>query len=142
MSDSASSPARSVARRTLAVVGIFGVYAAVVGFVPLEEPSAHSMATSPVAESVGPQAWRAAGCHFCHSLYGLGGHTGPDLTNVVSRTSADYVRAVVLSGMPGMPAYKSIEPAELDSIVGYLEAVDRTATYPPRTPTKGVFGVR
>jgi len=137
-----SPPARPVALRTLAVVALFGAYAATVALAPLEETPASAVATRPDSSPAGPRAWRAAGCHFCHSLYGLGGHTGPDLTNVISRTSADYVRAAVRSGLPGMPAYGSIEPAELDSIVAYLAEVDRTTSFPPRELTEGVFGVR
>lgn len=138
---------RAVALRTLAVMTVFGFYAATVALAPPDErPSADT--TTPYTTSlhptspVSPQTWRAAGCHFCHSLYGLGGHTGPDLTNVVSRSSTDYVRVVVQFGRPGMPAYPSIEPAELDAILAYLSEVDRAATYPPRGLIEGALGAR
>jgi len=122
------------------VVAGFGFYAAAVALAPPEESLAHGAAFSGAPE--GARAWRVAGCQSCHSLYGLGGHTGPDLTNVVSRVSADYVRTVVRFGMRGMPAYRTIEPAELEAIVAYLADVDRTATFPPRGLTGAVFGER
>lgn len=138
----ASQTARPVALRTLAVVCLFGVYVGIVAFAPIEPTPKPDAVNLPGTVPGGPRAWRAAGCHYCHSLYGLGGHTGPDLTNIVSRTSPDYVHIVVRSGLRGMPAYRSFEPSELDAIVGYLSEVDRTASYPPRSLTEGVFGAR
>lgn len=142
MSTPASPPVGAVAIRTLTVVAIFGIYAIIVAFAPIQKPRSPGITTMAGPGPAGPRAWRAAGCHFCHSLYGLGGHTGPDLTNVISRTSAGYVRAVVRSGLPGMPDYRHLAPSDLDLIVGYLAEVDHTATYPPRKLSEGVFGDR
>lgn len=135
-----AGPAGAVACRTLAVVALFGVYAVAVFHVPVGAAPEPTPATD--AEPAGPRAWRQAGCHFCHSLYGLGGHTGPDLTNVASRRPPEFIRTVVRSGLRGMPPYQSIDPTDLDSIVAYLAEVDHTAEYPPREFLRGVFGAR
>lgn len=117
-------------RAAIAVVG-FAVYAAAVATWPLEpDPVGRSSAAAHGTESAAADAWRAAGCQVCHSVFGLGGHIGPDLTNVVSRTSTGYVRAMVRAGPPGMPAYRDLDEGTLDLLAEYLERVDRAARYP------------
>lgn len=140
MSEAEDAIGNAVLRRTLIVVLVFCAYAAAVAFVPTGtqgEPHAATAIDGPLA---GASAWRKSGCHSCHSLYGLGGHTGPDLTNIVSRSSPEYIAAVVTNGLPGMPAYEKMRRDTLEQIVGYLASVDQTATYPPRSLSAGVFG--
>ena len=122
---------RQVRARTLVPIAGFLAYAASVWLVPT--PDAGSAVTSPETTgdaAAGARAWRAAGCQACHSILGLGGHTGPDLTNILSRTSPEYVRAIMLAGQPGMPSYFRLDPDHSAAIIDYLAAIDRSARYP------------
>lgn len=85
----------------------------------------------------GLNVWRSQNCAACHSIYGLGGHMGPDLTNVMSRRGADYVRYIVVNGGELMPEFK-ISKDHLDKLVSYLGHLDSSGTYPPKSwPVSG-----
>lgn len=132
----------AVAWRTLGAVLGFGVYALFCAM-----PSQGTQIDEPGVVGSGVtggmlEAWRASGCQYCHSVFGLGGHTGPDLTNVVSRSSSAYVRVMMELGLPGMPSYASVDEGTKDAIVGYLVAVDRAGRYPPASLGGPVFGER
>lgn len=128
---------RSVAHRALVVILGFGIYAGVCASTPADPAGVEA----PRAELVSYRsAWRTNGCQSCHSIYGLGGHIGPDLTNVISRSSPEYATAMIWAGPPGMPSYAHLDDPTLESIVGYLSAVDRTGIYPPRSLQSPVFG--
>jgi len=79
----------------------------------------------------GQRLFQEHNCIACHQFYGLGGYMGPDLTNVISRNSAAYARAFIMTGTPRMPNF-NLAPDELDALVAYLEFVDQTGTYPPQ----------
>ncbi|MBM4109225.1 MAG: cytochrome c [Phycisphaerae bacterium] len=128
-----SSTTRAVARRALIPIVGFGVYAGAVALVPVSDPRPIAPARADTLGARGIEAWRAAGCQHCHSIYGLGGHTGPDLTTIISRTSGAYVRAMVRNGLPGMPAYRDLDERSLARLIRYLEAVDRSGAYPPKS---------
>lgn len=133
----ADAMTRSVAQRALVVILGFGLYAAVCASTPAD-PVSVGIPQAQLTSSRG--AWMASGCQSCHSIYGLGGHIGPDLTNVISRSSPEYVRAMVKAGPPGMPSYGHLDESSVESIVSYLSAVDRSGTYPPRSLRSPVFG--
>ncbi len=71
-------------------------------------------------------------CQACHQLYGLGGYLGPDLTNVSSQKgkSSNYIKAYIKAGSAKMPAF-NMSSEELESIVRFLELVDKTGTSLP-----------
>jgi len=74
-------------------------------------------------------------CIACHQLYGLGGHMGPDLTNVVSAPDkgVDYARAFIENGSSKMPDF-GLSQTQIDALVQFLKFVDSTGTYPPKHP--------
>lgn len=124
-------PVRVLVRTMLPLAG-FLVYAGVVWLGPVPVPAQFVADGGDVRRADGESilAWRSAGCQFCHSIYGLGGHTGPDLTNVVSRASPAYVRAMMIAGPWGMPTYGHLDETTVAGIIRYLEAVDRSGRYP------------
>lgn len=87
----------------------------------------------------GRALWLKHGCATCHSLFGLGGHAGPDLTNVLTRASEGYAWLAVLEGRPGMPAF-DLEPSELDALLVFLRRVGAAGVYPPRSLAAPAFG--
>ncbi len=80
-------------------------------------------------------------CIACHQWYGLGGHMGPDLTNVVSAPDkgVDYARAFIENGTSKMPDY-NLSEGQVDALVQFLEFVDSSGTYPPKHPEISWYG--
>jgi mono/diheme cytochrome c family protein len=89
----------------------------------------------------GQQVWRENGCTSCHAILGLGGHAGPDLTNVISRRGPIYSQSVIEFGIGIMPA-REIGEADMADLLLYLEHVDGQAVYPIRDFPDGSFGAR
>ncbi len=89
----------------------------------------------------GKTLYQEKNCTACHQLYGLGGHMGPDLTNVISALDkgADYARAFIESGTEKMPDF-DLDEAQVDAVVQFLEFVDSAGTYPPRQPEINWYG--
>ena len=132
------SGVRSVALRTLGIIAGYGMYAWLVALLPTSRAETPINAP-PTQVTEGRRVWLASGCQSCHSIYGLGGHSGPDLTNVVTRASPATVGALVRTGSRGMPAF-SLDDAALEAIVTYLAAIDASGTYPPSSLTDRSLG--
>ncbi len=129
----------AVQKRTIvSIIGLL-LWVVIVTRVPLRPSGGIAEPALPLAAS---RAWRAAGCQNCHSVFGLGGHTGPDLTNVVSRIAPAHIRVLVRNGLQGMPAYDDLAEQSLDRIIEYLGAVDALATYPPRSLASHPMGTK
>lgn len=68
----------------------------------------------------------ASSCIVCHKISGEGGTTGPDLTVVGSRRSAEEIRAIIeepgaIYGTSRMPAFKDRLAAEqIEALAAYL----------------------
>lgn len=101
--------------------------------------SAEALGASSDSAREGSRVWARYGCATCHSLVGLGGHVGPDLTNYGRPESHAVVRTTVASGRIAMPSF-SLSEQELDHLVAYLATVSRSATFPPRSVRDPVFG--
>lgn len=81
----------------------------------------------------GNELYRQFNCTACHQFYGLGGHMGPDLTNVTiaQGKGPDLARAMILHGSGRMPNL-GVSKDQADDLVAFLEAVAATGTYPIR----------
>lgn len=126
-----------MARVGIVIVGYLA-YVGAVAALPLDA-RATDVPVRPQA-AAGQKVWRVHGCTSCHAIYGLGGHTGPDLTNAWSRLGREYVRTVLHDGVRAMPAF-ALTDAEIADLLAYLEDVDATGVYPPHTNFAPVFGV-
>lgn len=82
----------------------------------------------------GRKIFQSKNCIACHQLYGLGGHLGPDLTNVISKPKRgeQYVRAVLKSGIGAMPAFNLSENDTL-ALLEFLKHIDSTGESPPKS---------
>ena len=91
--------------------------------------------TKPLDQQVeaGMALYQAKNCTACHQFYGLGGHMGPDLTNVISapEKGADYARVFIEYGTVKMPNYGFSE-TEIDALISFLKYVDSSGTYPDK----------
>lgn len=140
----AGTVSRAVACRTLGVLGVYAAYALAAARLPVSPPRAEAsdlLAVPGAPSQESRSAWLAMGCQTCHSIYGLGGHTGPDLTDVTSRVPREYIEAVVRSGARGMPAFE-VEDEKLARIIEYLASIDASGEYSPAGLEDGVFGER
>ena len=88
----------------------------------------------------GLELWRSRNCGSCHAVFGLGGHMGPDLTNVMRRRNDAYVRVVVHYGVRGMPDY-NLGENDADDLIAYLRYLDGLGTYPLESSAAPWFGV-
>ena len=87
----------------------------------------------------GKKVWHEKGCGVCHSIYGLGGHLGPDLTNLMDKRDAFYIEYIITTGLAKMPAYPLEEP-EIDALVCYFEYLNQLGVYPLQDPITQLFG--
>lgn len=62
------------------------------------------------------------GCEYCHTVNGLGGLRGPNLSDVGNRLTEQDMIVRILNGGRNMPAYASIlHPDQLTDLVEYLK---------------------
>lgn len=60
-------------------------------------------------------------CRNCHAIGGVGGHRGPDLSDVGLRLTHPQLVRQVIEGGGNMPAYgKTLTPDEIDAVVAYM----------------------
>jgi nitric oxide reductase subunit C len=94
------------------------------------------------AVAAGAEVWRSENCIACHSIYGLGGHIGPDLTNTVSRLGAEAVTRKIYAGGGAMPPFPLPQEAAAN-LVAWLSYIDASGVYPlPRHFSPGYGDTR
>jgi len=60
-------------------------------------------------------------CRNCHAIDGIGGHRGPDLSDVGLRLTHPQLVRQVIQGGGNMPAYgKTLTPAEVEAVTAYM----------------------
>lgn len=61
-------------------------------------------------------------CIYCHTVSGIGGKRGPDLTQVGSRMSEEQLTIMIVNGAGNMPAYGgTLSHDELTRLVSFLQ---------------------
>lgn len=83
--------------------------------------------------SKGKMVWQKYNCQGCHPIYGLGGHLGPDLTNLYDRpgVSESYISAMIKGGPGIMPSYTEIDTTEIHLISSFLKNINKTGISSP-----------
>lgn len=94
-------------------------------FQPAPKTAAHAV-------DKGKLLWQQYNCISCHQVYGLGGYLGPDLTNVYSLRSPEYLKAFIKNGTTIMPNF-NFSDDEVDQLLEYLKDMDASGTADPRT---------
>ena len=75
-------------------------------------------------------------CRNCHSLDGIGGQRGPDLSRVATKLTKDQLIRQVIQGGGNMPAYgKNLSPAEVDALVAFMMTLHPPNELPARDST-------
>ena len=97
-----------------------------------------SAPANPLAQE-GKMVWQQKNCSACHQLYGLGGHLGPDLTNVYAHRPEGYILAILQTGTPVMPNFH-LTTKEKDALVAFLKYTNTTGTADPKSFTQNIDG--
>ncbi|MBN9690611.1 MAG: cytochrome b N-terminal domain-containing protein [Verrucomicrobia bacterium] len=75
-------------------------------------------------------------CRNCHSLDGIGGERGPDLSRIATRLTRDQLIRQVIQGGGNMPAYgKNLSPAEVEALVAFMLTLHPSNVPPVRDST-------
>jgi len=88
---------------------------------------------------LGQQVWQRKNCISCHSIYGLGGHLGPDLTQIIERKGPAFTQAYILAGGYKMPP-QTLTQLELDQLISYLSFLSDSGTYPIKGFPRNAYG--
>lgn len=92
-----------------------------------------------VQAAEGKILWQQKNCQACHQLYGLGGHLGPDLTNVAARLPDAAIRAFLTSGTNIMPDFH-LSSHEKDLLIEFLKYTNTTGTSDPKSFIRNADG--
>ncbi len=144
---------RAPSRRPMAVLLVIGIYTVLIvftyeGATSPWSPVMDAWTKDPVPVDMvknrtplqleGAALLQYKNCRNCHALDGVGGHRGPDLSNVGSRLTRDQLIDQVSNGTPGggnMPAYgKQVSPAEMTALVEFLISLRPPGVAPAKAP--------
>lgn len=92
---------------------------------------------SPLVTS-GRNVYRLINCSYCHSIGGVGGSVGPDLSNIAGRLDAQQLATYLRNPNAMIP--QTLHPKlqftqdELQTLVAYLETLGAPVSYTPEAP--------
>ncbi|MCH2161617.1 MAG: c-type cytochrome, partial [Phycisphaerales bacterium] len=90
-------------------------------------------------EMAGAVVLQNAQCRNCHSLDGIGGKRGPDLTDVATRLSPEQIVRQIQQGGGNMPAYgRSLNAAETEALTAFLSTLHPANETPAFIPGAAV----
>ncbi len=125
---------RSPRRRPWAVAWVVFVTVSVLGLwrEGVVAPWSPRFQSPPLPNSLKPSASLAAlhgqvlfhdkGCEYCHTVNGLGGLRGPNLSNVANRLTPQDMVIRIMNGGTNMPAFGGIlHPDQVNSLIAYLQ---------------------
>jgi ubiquinol-cytochrome c reductase cytochrome b subunit len=96
--------------------------------------SSFALASSRSQRTHGAAVFSGSGCQHCHSIGGVGGHKGPDLSGVGRRKSKAEMRQQIVYGSKVMPAFgDDLEPNELKDLIAYLKSCRQKPATTPQT---------
>lgn len=87
----------------------------------------------------GKMLWQEKNCTSCHQLYGLGGHLGPDLTNVAEIRTEAHIKAFLQSGTVVMPNFHLSED-EVNALLEFLKYTNTTGQSKPEQYIRHIDG--
>jgi ubiquinol-cytochrome c reductase cytochrome b subunit len=119
------SPERHPLRRPFATACAAIAVIAVMGltYLGVRAPGAARAPVSGPAASPGAREFQAQGCVGCHTIAGVGGSSGPNLSHIGATMTRAQLRATILGGSGAMPAFSQMSPDAVDALVSYLESL-------------------
>jgi len=95
--------------------------------VSVQSQARDQRSTKGKAEASSGKQTFAVSCAACHGLDGRGGERGPNIAadTRIQRLSDAQLSRIVTNGFPrtGMPAFRSLGPSSIKSLVGYLRVL-------------------
>jgi mono/diheme cytochrome c family protein len=90
--------------------------ALVAGSMPLHAASKEQSAR-------GAELFVSSGCQHCHTIGNMGGHRGPNLSNIGRTAKKTAIRNQIVNGSKVMPAFGGVlAPQEIDDLIAYLHS--------------------
>lgn len=81
------------------------------------------LASSREQRARGAAVFSSAGCQHCHTIGSVGGHRGPNLSNIGRMAKKAAIRNQILYGSKIMPSFDDVlAPQEIDDLVVYLRS--------------------
>jgi mono/diheme cytochrome c family protein len=95
-----------------------------------------ALASSRGQRSRGAAVFEASGCQHCHTISGVGGHKGPDLSGVGRRIPKNGLREQIVHGSKIMPAFGEVlAPDEINDLIAYLHSCRKKPAKTMPAPT-------
>ena len=123
--------ARHPRKRPGAMAGVVAVIGGVVIFTYMGATSGPSVPEIPPTEGMtvtdlsGLAVYNDQGCASCHTIRGLGGSNGPDLTRAGARWSGSHIREyIVMPEDDEMPSFDQLTEQQLDDLVSFLRSLE------------------
>ena len=124
------NPERHPRRRPVAlgvaavsVIGIVGLTYLGATTAPSGLPTVTARPGLTEQELAGLELFNTQGCTACHTIDGVGGDAGPDLSDVGTTHSPDELREHLLTpDSPNMPAFDQLTEAQLADLIAFLVA--------------------
>jgi len=108
----------------LSVLGVFGLtYLGVRAPAPAGRTAAAPAATATPPVAAGAQQFQTQGCVNCHTIAGVGGNVGPDLSHIGARLNRADIQVTITKGKDGMPAFATLTPSDLNALLDYLQSL-------------------
>jgi ubiquinol-cytochrome c reductase cytochrome b subunit len=117
----------AVAWAVIVVLGVCGLWreGAIAPWSPRFQspPLPNSLpATASAASFHGQVLFHDKGCEYCHTINGLGGLRGPNLSDVANYLTEQQMVVRILNGGKNMPAFAGIlHPDQVSDLVAYLQ---------------------
>jgi ubiquinol-cytochrome c reductase cytochrome b subunit len=123
--------ARHPVNRPAAVGGALAIVGGVVIFTYMGAISGPSVPEIPASEGMtvtdlsGLAVFNDQGCASCHTVGGLGGTSGPDLSRAGARWSTSHMREyIVMPEDDEMPSFDKLTEQQLDDLVTFLKGLE------------------
>ncbi len=83
----------------------------------------------------GAAVFQATGCQHCHTINKVGGHKGPDLSDIGKQMPKSAMREQILNGSKVMPPFKDVlAPDEINDLITYLHSCRQKPSEPAPAP--------
>jgi nitric oxide reductase subunit C len=91
------------------------------------------IATAVTSTSKGEEVYKAQGCSACHTLAGVGGKVGPDLSHVGDKRDKAWIEAQlrdpkVHNPASIMPSFSKLSEKDIDDLANYLAGLRQGGT--------------
>jgi ubiquinol-cytochrome c reductase cytochrome b subunit len=71
----------------------------------------------------GAALFASSGCQHCHTIGSVGGHRGPNLSNIGRTAKKAAIRNQIVNGSNVMPAFGEVlQPREINDLIAYLHS--------------------